>query len=108
MKRQIHLAETQVDYSVVNGLLLGEWVLDPDIYDGRPCRLGNAIVYHLIKYESEEEKPVDEEIEGRKVVSIKSVPINEADELLKQGYELKDTYAKAVTLVKYAEEEPDV
>lgn len=38
----------------------------------------------------------------RRIESIQSVKINEADALLKQGYEVKDTYASSVTLVKYA------
>lgn len=45
---------------------------------------------------------IDEIHESRRIESIQSVKINEADALLKQGYEVKDTYASSVTLVKYA------
>lgn len=45
---------------------------------------------------------IDEIHETRRIESIQSVKINEADALLKQGYEVKDTYASSVTLVKYA------
>jgi hypothetical protein len=38
----------------------------------------------------------------RLIESIQSVKINEADELIKKGYEIKDTYASSVTMVKYA------
>jgi septin family protein len=47
-------------------------------------------------------KNIDEIYETRRIESIQSVKTNEADALLKQGYEVKDTYASSVTLVKYA------
>jgi len=47
-------------------------------------------------------KNIDEiSLNKGKIVSIQSVKIGEADELIKQGYEVKDTYATTVTLVKY-------
>lgn len=45
---------------------------------------------------------IDEISLSKRIESIQSVKINEADALLKQGYEVKDTYASSVTLVKYA------
>jgi hypothetical protein len=47
-------------------------------------------------------KNIEEISLSRHVESVQSVKINEADALLKQGYEVKDTYASTVTLVKYA------
>jgi hypothetical protein len=74
-----------------------------------------AAVHYTLKVKAESEtlefrvcpycfsKNIDEIHEQpRRVESIQSVKINEADVLLKQGYEVKDTYASSVTLVKYA------
>ncbi len=43
---------------------------------------------------------VFDEIPEPQVESIKSVDINEADQYLKDGYEIVDRYAKSVTVVK--------
>lgn len=51
-------------------------------------------------------KNIDEIHETRHIESVQSVKINEADALLKEGYEIKDTYASTVTLVKYASSLP--
>jgi len=98
-------AEEQKEYDVVNNAFEAGWVLDPDMYGGKPVRLENAVIYHLVQYESEDEKPVVEEEIEQEIISIQSVPINEADRLVQAGYVLKDTFAKTVTLVKYAEKE---
>lgn len=86
------------------------WTLDPTMYcsggRGQPLRLENAVFYHLIKYTEEELEEIAKlqmEEHGPRVVSIRKVPHHEADDLLKQGYTLKDTYAKDVVLVKYEE-----
>ena len=80
------------------------YVLDPDIYSGKPVRFDQGVIYHLVKYEDDE---LPEEIEEKlsRIVSIKNVLINEADALIEKGYVIKDTYAKNVTLIKYEEEE---
>ena len=93
---------TQIGFQQLIDSLNDDWVLDP-IFNSKPIRLENTIVYHLIKYSEEEE--IQRLQTGPKAVSIKKVPHNEADELLKQGYVLKDTYAKDVVLVKYEEKE---
>lgn len=100
MYRLIHFCINQPNFNTVCDLFKEGWILDPSIYDGKPLRLENGVVYHLVKYE-EGEAPV-EEAEAR-IESIKSVAINEADEWLAQGYEVKDTFAKTVTLVKLSE-----
>jgi len=97
MKRKILLCNDQTHFSTVREILEEGWVLDPGVYDGKPMRLDNAIVYHLVKYVEGEEP--SEVVEPR-VESIKSVAINEADEFLAEGYEIKDTFAKTVTLIK--------
>jgi len=97
MNRLILLCEDQEDFITARDRFKFGWILDPDIYGGRPLRLENAVVYHLIKYEEGEEP--QPETEG-KIISIKSVPIAEADKLLKDHYEIADRYAKTVTLIK--------
>lgn len=87
-------------------LLADGWVLDQSMYQSagrpQPLRLENSVVYHLAKYSKKElEKMVKPT--GPIVVSIKKVPHDEADALLKQGYILKENYAKDVVLVKYEE-----
>ena len=66
-------------------------------------QVGDIALYHLVKYDSEEERIIVENgvhvNSLADVVSIKSVSYDEADELLKNGYELTDKYAKTVTLV---------
>lgn len=56
---------------------------------------GDNVIYTLELKEPEEAK----------VTSIKSIDINEADELIKQGYEVKESFAKNVTLVLRQKEE---
>jgi len=107
MQRLIMFCMLQPDYNEVCDLFQEGWVLDPDIYDGRPLRLENGVVYHLVRYESGEE-PTEEAAVEPKILSIKSVPINEADDLLQQGYVLKDTFAKTVTLIRYEQPEDEV
>jgi hypothetical protein len=50
-------------------------------------------------------KNIDEISTARRIESIQSVKINEADEWLKKGYEVKESYASTVTLVKYAQKQ---
>jgi len=102
MERRIWFCTDQPAFNEVNRLLEQGWVLDPDIYDGRPIRLENSVVYHLVKYE-EGEEPVEAEGPAGKfdgVVSVRSVPLNEVDELLAEGYEVVELYAKTATLIK--------
>ncbi len=96
MDRLIIIATSQVDYNVVTLRLKEGWILDPEL---KTIRLDDSVVYHLIKYSEEEMTVLQEQTEER-IASIKSVNIEEADEYLKQGYEIKDTYAKTVTIIK--------
>jgi hypothetical protein len=105
LKRQIVKADTAADYLAVSQFLSEGWVLDPILCpDGKPYRLDFAIVWPLVFYESEEEKPqiMEEKKAGEfdDVESIVSVDIAEADKYLSQGYTLLDHFAKTVTLVK--------
>lgn len=81
MQRVTILAVDQEGFNNVTEALHDGWVLDPDIYDGRPIRLENSVVYHLIKYEEGEEPVEAEEPAGKfdGVVSVRSVPLNEVD-----------------------------
>jgi len=100
MMRTIVVATDQVNYSDVNERFEDGWILDPAIYDGRPLRLDNAVVYHLVKYTEEEREQLEQQPIEYKVISIRNVPTNDADELIQQGYEIADRYAKTVTLIK--------
>ena len=85
-------------------LLAEGWVLDSSMYQSagrpQPLRLENSVVYHLVKYSKKELEKMAKPT-GPIVVSIKKVPHDEADALLKKGYILKENYAKDVVLVKY-------
>lgn len=88
--------ETIVEYANLVTALNDGWVLDP-LFNSKPIRLDNAVIYHLIKY-AEGEEP--QEPETPKVESVKSVGYEEVDDLIKQGYQPRDYYAKSVTLIK--------
>jgi len=100
MKRTIIVASDKNRFSDVNDHFKVGWILDPAIYDGRPLRLDNAVVYLLVKYTEEEREQHEQQPIEDKVISIRNVPTNDADALIQQGYVIKDTYAKTVTLIK--------
>ena len=102
MERKIVFCQAQSEYDKVAKLFLEGWVLDRMIYDGKPMRLECATVYHLIKYDEKEIEELRKEFmeEVEQIRSIQSVPLNEADALIKKGYEVLQTYQKTVTLVK--------
>ena len=101
METKIVFCEEQKDFDNVNVLLGGEWVLNPVL---KIARLDAAVVYHLVKYSEEELKAGEEKEERFKIVSLKSVEINDADGMLAKGYEVLDSkdkvYAKTMILVK--------
>jgi len=97
MKRCWYLVDDQSTLNeVVRAIETDGYTIDPDL---KIVRLENAAIYHLVKY-SEEELQAQEVEEEQRIMSIKSVNIEDADELLDQGYEVKDTYAKTVTVIK--------
>jgi len=102
MKRQIIVATTPEAYTLVSQRLSDGWVLDPTIHRGEPFGLEASIVYHLVLYESEDEKPKPEEKLGdfNGVTSLKDVPNAEVDALLEQGYIIHTVYAKNTILLK--------
>jgi len=73
------------------------WLIDPDL---KILRLESAAIYHLVKYSEEEAQAMAQTALEDRVVSLKSVAIEETDTYLAQGYEVKDTFAKTVTLEK--------
>lgn len=74
------------------------YVLDP-IFKRNPIVVDNVgAIYHLIKYESEDEKPQPEQEE--EIVSLKQVDNPEVDGYLAQGYRIHAIYAKHSILVK--------
>lgn len=76
------------------------WILDP-LFNSKPIRLENAVIYHLIKYSPEEK--TEFEASEAKVESVKSVGYEQVDELIKQGYQPRDYYAKIVIMIKMEE-----
>ena len=99
MERRIWFCTEQPAFNEVNRLLEQGWVLDPVL---GYIRIDIGVVYHLVKYEEGDEPVEAEEPAGKfnGVVSVRSVPLNEVDELLAEGYEVVELYAKTATLVK--------
>jgi len=101
MDRKVVYVNVIPDAKHIECCLKEGWVLDPEL---KIVRLDNVAIYHFVKYTEEELLALEtvEEPKGKfaDVSSIKSVAIDEADDLLKQGYEILDTYAKTVTLIK--------
>ena len=80
-----------------------------------------ADLNEFVQYATEEKKTYEDTIESyvcpyckslnideyaepvADVLSVKQVPIEEADTYLAQGYKIKEYYAKAVTIIKLAE-----
>ncbi len=95
-----HVTSNSIDtrFIEVAKLFSEGWVLNPEL---KPYTTDNAVIYHLIKYTLEELEQMKTEAEQTlKLVSVKSVDINEVDPYLAEGYEVKDFYAKTVTLIK--------
>lgn len=86
-------------------LLKEGWQLDTRIHRGI-ITLDMAVVYHLVKY-TEEEKQQLTPFEPS-ITSVISVPIEEVDSKLKDGYEIKELYAKTATLIKYQKSQQEV
>ena len=105
--RTIYLASIYEENPIteINDLISEGFVLNPDF---GLVRFENSAVYHLVKYTDEELEALkgDEELDPE-IASIRSVAINDADQLIEQGYTVKDTFAKTVTLIKYAEVETE-
>jgi len=110
MKRKTYLIVPDSPYAnqrigSIDVDLLDGWILAPDIYDGKPLRTENAIVYHLVKYE-EGEEPVAETEENDPIVMTVSVS-HDPDEQRKwvdEGYVIPDksfVYAKNAVMVLY-------
>ena len=100
-ERKIVLAKYQDEYDDVVKLLGEGWIMDNRIYKGSPMRLEASIVYHLIKFAEEELAAMakKKELEPQ-ILSMKKVSYEEVDELIKQGYTVKDSYAKDVIMQK--------
>lgn len=104
MNRKFLIASDQVALDKAAELLANGWEFAPE-YEGEPIRLEWSLVFPLVLYESEEERPkavVEERNPGEfeDVDSIISVDINAADEKLCDGYRVLEAFAKTVTLVK--------
>jgi hypothetical protein len=107
-ERKIVLAKTQEDFGEVVKLVDQGWLLDSAMYEGRPLRLEDAVVYHLIKFSAEELAAMAKEAELEpEIISMVKVPYDKVDELLEKGYKVKDTYAKDVVLTKTGAKERD-
>ena len=89
------------DFQLVNEQFASGWVLNPNINDGRPIILSDAVVYHLVFYSKEDIGLIKQNGE-MKITSLKSVPIDEVDTWLAQGYEVEQMFAKTANVVKRA------
>ena len=100
VERKIMFCTLASDYGLVNEQMQKGWILNPEIYAGKPLRLDNAVVYHIVKYTEEEMVELNKKEE---IVSVKSVDLNDVDALLKEGYTVKELYAKNAVLIKKGE-----
>jgi hypothetical protein len=91
LKRSILLAVDQVQLDNVRNMLQNGWAVDPEL--GVQV-LDCGVIYHLVKYETGDDPHADV------ITSIKSVPIEMADDLISKGYKVRDTFSKSVTLVR--------
>ena len=107
-ERKFVLAITQKDYDEVAQLLGQDWILDNQISEGQPVGLEDGVVYHLVKFTEEELETLarEKELEPQ-TQSVKKVPYDQVDEMLKKGYEIKDTYATHAIMVKTGAQERD-
>lgn len=135
MQRKTFLATVNVTYTELDKLLADGWILDPWLNGGKPYRLDAAMVWPLIKFDSQEEKDAQvkaraeeekrlgevaasvypETEEQRKlgpledVCDVITVEPTQVAEKYKQGYRVQEVYAKSVTMIRRAEpakEEP--
>ena len=109
MKHCMMFCENQADFNAASKAMEQEgWLLDP-LFDSKPLRLEAAIVFPLVKYESEEEKPkAVEEVKAGEfddVDDMKDVPNAEVSDLLKQGYQIQTIYQKNTILLKKKQKE---
>jgi hypothetical protein len=106
----IYQASSNEDFDHVNQLFTNGWVLNPAICDGRPLRTEYSVIYHLVHYTDDEASQLDVEEPSKEIIDIQSVNINDlADNYARgrnwyaNGWRIHATFAKTVTLVKYAE-----
>jgi len=90
----------------VNRELNNGWILDP-LFNSKPIRLENAVIYHLAKFTEEELMELQEEPVESEIVSVRSVGLDGVDELLKEGYTVHALYAKNAVLVKKEAKQSD-
>ena len=77
------------------------WILDP-VVGGKTLSTENSRIYHLLKYDQDEQpKPEPEKV----IVSMKKVPWDQVDDLLKKGYVPVERWSKEVGLELYKEAE---
>jgi len=96
----ITLAQNAPDFDVINVLLNEGWILNPSIYGGKPLRLDNAVVYHLIKYTPEEVFELSQVEPEDQIVSVRKVEHEQVDQWIKKGYQVREIYANHTVLVK--------
>jgi hypothetical protein len=93
-------------FETLNQFLTDGYILDP-MFNSKPIRLENAVIYHLIKYNQEELEALqaEQEVAEPEIVSVKSVSYEEVDALIAEGYKPRDFYAKNVIMIKIKEPE---
>ena len=99
MRRTVWYCREQDHFEGLAEILNLGWGLDPAINGGKPIALENGVVYHLIRYEPGEVRPV-EAGEFDDVISVRDVAPNDADGWLAQGYKIQAVYQKNLILFK--------
>ncbi len=101
MEQCINVCWTQTDFSAINELFEEGWVLNPNVNNGKPIKLDSGVVYHLVFYHKEDLELLRKNGNGKpKIVELHNVPIGEVNAWLKKGFEVEQTFAKTVTVVK--------
>lgn len=109
--RVVFAANTNVDgFEQVKKLREEGWVMDRQ-FGSRPVELGTVAVYHMVLFSEEEKQKMQEERFPKelKIISVKSAPLEEIDNWIKEGYEVVEdkVYAKNAVLFKYETAKPE-
>jgi len=88
-----------IELSKLIDALSDGYILDP-MFNSKPLRLENSVIYHIAKFTEEELAELEKEPVESKIVSVRSVELDGVDELLKEGYTVHALYAKNAVLTK--------
>ena len=86
----------------ISKMLMEGWDIIGQINDGNPLVVGEDIIYHLVKFSKEDIDTVEGQNKQNEILSMISVPINDIDQKLAEGYTIMEdkVYAKNAILIK--------